>query len=184
MTTDLADRKASLRALLKGQMPADPEGASRAVQERLLRSGLLPRNGVVALYRALPSEVGTNLLAAALLVGGATLCWPRVTRGQVLEFRQAGTDWTRGALRVEEPNGEPVPLPLIDWMVLPAQAADLQGHRLGRGKGYYDATLAAFPGRTVALLYDLRVVAEVPAGENDRRVDALCTESRLVMVEG
>jgi 5-formyltetrahydrofolate cyclo-ligase len=184
MTTGLDDRKASLRRILKGQIPADPEAASRAAQERLLRAGLLPERGVIALYRALPSEVGTNLLAAALAVGGATLCWPRVTRGRVLEFRRAGTEWTRGALRVEEPSGEPVPLPLIDWMVLPAQAADLRGHRLGRGKGYYDATLAAFPGRSVALLFDLRVVPDVPADENDRRIDALCTESRLVMVEG
>jgi len=180
--TGLDERKAALRALLKGQMPADPEAASRSAQERLLQSGLLPATGVIALYRALPSEVRTHLLAGALLARGATLCWPRVAPGRVLEFRRAGTSWTRGPLRVEEPDGELVPLPLIEWMVVPAQAADLRGHRLGRGKGYYDATLLAFPGRSVTLLFDLRVVAEVPSGVNDRRVDALCTESRLVMV--
>jgi 5-formyltetrahydrofolate cyclo-ligase len=165
-------------------MPADPESASHSAQERLLRAGLFSTGAIVALYRALPSEVGTNLLAGALLARGTTLCWPGVGEGRVLEFRRAGTSWTRGALRVEEPDGEPVPLPLIDWMVVPAQAADLHGRRLGRGKGYYDATLAAFAGKSIALLFDLRVVEEIPTGENDRRVDALCTESRLVMVDG
>ena len=182
--SSLDERKAVLRTLLKGQMPADPEAASLAAQDRLLRSGLLPPGGVIALYRALPSEVSTNVLAGALLVRGAVVCWPRVVEGRVLEFRRSGTQWTRGALRVEEPDGEVVPLPLVDWMVVPALAVDLRGQRLGRGKGYYDATLAAFPGRSVALVFDLRVAAEVPSGENDRRVDALCTESRLVMVSG
>jgi 5-formyltetrahydrofolate cyclo-ligase len=182
--SSLDERKAALRALLKGRMPADPEAASLAAQERLLRAGLLPATGVVALYRALPSEVSTHLLAGALLARGAVVCWPRVVEGRVLEFRRAGAGWRRGALRVEEPDGEVVPLPLLDWMVVPAQAVDVRGYRLGRGKGYYDATLAAFPGRSVALVFDSRVVEEIPSGENDRRVDALCTESRLVMVSG
>jgi 5-formyltetrahydrofolate cyclo-ligase len=181
--TGLDERKAALRARLKGQMPADPEAASREAQERLLRSGLLPPTGTFALYRALPSEVDTHFLAGALLARGATLCWPRVVPGQaLLEFRRAGTSWTRGALRVLEPDGELVPLPLIDWMVLPAQAVDVQGRRLGRGKGHYDATLAAFPGKSAALVFETRVVPDVPVGENDRRVDALCTESRLVIM--
>jgi 5-formyltetrahydrofolate cyclo-ligase len=184
MNSGVDERKAALRALLKGRMPADPEASSLAAEERLLRAGLLPAAGVIALYRALPSEVSTHVLAGALLARGAVVCWPRVVTGHVLEFRRAGAGWTRGALRVEEPGGEVVPLPLIDWMVVPAQAVDLRGHRLGRGKGYYDATLAAFPGRSVALVFDLRVVEEVPSGENDRRVDALCTESRLIMVSG
>jgi 5-formyltetrahydrofolate cyclo-ligase len=182
--TDLDDRKAALRTRLKGQMPGDPEAASFAAQDRLLRSGLLPAAGVMALYRALPSEVSTNLLAGALLARGAVVCWPQVVQGRVLEFRQAGERWTHGALRVEEPDGEVVPLPLIEWLVIPAVAVDMRGHRLGRGKGYYDATLAAFAGRSVALVFDLRVVDEVPSGPDDRRVDALCTESRLVMVSG
>jgi len=182
--TDLDERKAALRARLKGQMPADAEAASLAAGDRLLRAGLLPVSGVIALYRALPSEVSTNVLAGALLARGAVVCWPRVAPGRVLEFRRAGANWTRGALRVEEPDGEVVPLPLVDWMVVPALAVDLRGPRPGRGKGYYDATLAAFPGRSVALVFDLRVVEEVPSGENDRRVDALCTESRLVRVSG
>ena len=182
MPSSLDEQKAALRACLKGQMPADPEAASLAAEERLLRAGLLPAAGVVALYRALPSEVSTNVLAGALLARGTVVCWPRVAEGRVLEFRRAGARWTRGALRVEEPDGEAVPLPLVDWMVVPALAVDLHGHRLGRGKGYYDATLAAFAGRSVALIFDLRVVEQVPSGPNDRRVDALCTESRLVMV--
>src|SRR5437868_14274611 len=89
MPSSLDEQKAALRARLKGQIPADPEAASLAAEQRLLRAGLLPAAGVVALYRALPSEVSTNVIAGALLARGAVVCWPRVVEGRVLEFRRS-----------------------------------------------------------------------------------------------
>ena len=179
----IEERKRALRAQVRGRRPDDPEAAARAAQERLARSELMLAPRLVALYRALPSEAPTHLLAGSLMARGIELCWPRVVNGQkVLEFRRAGASWSRGALRVDEPTGEPVPLALIDVLVVPAVAVDAQGRRLGRGKGHYDATLSAFPGRSVALVYDAQVVPDVPVGEHDRSVDAVCTESRLIVV--
>jgi 5-formyltetrahydrofolate cyclo-ligase len=180
----LEERKRALRAEVRGRRPEDPEAAARAAQERLARSELLLAPRLVGLYRALPSEVPTHLLAGSLLARGIELCWPRVVPGQAaLEFRRAGRSWARGALRVDEPTGDPVPLALVDVLVVPALAVDEHGRRLGRGKGHYDATLSAFAGRSVALVYDARLVPEVPVGEHDRAVDAVCTESRLIVVK-
>jgi 5-formyltetrahydrofolate cyclo-ligase len=179
----LEERKSALRAQVRGRRPSDPEMAARAAQERLARSELLLAPRLVALYRALPSELPTHLLAGSLMARGIELCWPRVVEGQkLLEFRRAGASWSRGALRVDEPTGDPVPLALVDVLVVPAVAVDARGRRLGRGKGHYDATLSAFAGRSVALVYDAQLVPEVPVGEHDRAVDAVCTESRLILV--
>jgi len=171
----LEERKTALRAEVRRRTRGTPE-ASRAAQERLLASGLL--NGTVGLYRALPSECGTDLLASAL---GERACFPCVAPGQSeLEFRREGGAWVRGPLGVQEPGGDKVPLGEIDVLVVPAVAVDLQGHRLGRGRGHYDATLAAFAGRSAALVFESQLVPEVPVGEHDRPVDAVCTEARLV----
>jgi 5-formyltetrahydrofolate cyclo-ligase len=172
----LDERKAALRQEVRRRVRADPD-ASRAAQERLLASGLLGEN--VGLYRALPSECGTELLVAAV---GERACFPCVVPGRAeLQFRRAGSSWEAGALGVLEPRGETVRLEELDTLVVPALAVDLEGRRLGRGRGHYDATLAAFAGRSVALVFESQLVPEVPVGEHDRRVDAVCTEARLVL---
>ncbi|HWE22608.1 MAG TPA: 5-formyltetrahydrofolate cyclo-ligase [Myxococcales bacterium] len=173
----LEERKAALRDQVRRRARGSLE-ASRAAQERLLSSGLL--RGTVALYRALPSECGTELLASAL---DDRACFPCVMPGRAeLEFRRAGNAWSRGALGVLEPAGEPVALDHIDVLVVPALAVDLQGRRLGRGRGHYDATLAAFRGQSIALVFESQLVPEVPVGEHDRAVDVVCTEAKLVTV--
>jgi 5-formyltetrahydrofolate cyclo-ligase len=172
----LEERKNALRDEVQRRPRGTPE-ASRAAQERLLASGLLAGN--VGLYRALPSECGTDLLASAL---GERACFPCVVSGQAgLQFRREGGAWSRGPLGVLEPAGDPVPLREIEVLVVPAVAVDLQGRRLGRGRGHYDATLAAFGGRSAALIFESQLVPEVPVGEHDRPVDAVCTEARLVV---
>ena len=177
MTLD--ERKAALRERMQAR-PRGTREASRGAQERLLASGLL--TGTVGLYRALPSECDTELLAAAL---GDRACFPCTTPGTAqLEFRRASDAWTRGSLGVLEPAGTAVPLEAIDVLVVPALAVDVEGRRLGRGRGHYDATLAAFRGRSIALVFESQLVPEVPVGEHDRRVDAVCTEARLVLVSG
>jgi 5-formyltetrahydrofolate cyclo-ligase len=171
----LEERKAALREEVRARARGTPE-ASRAAQERLLASGLL--TGTVGLYRALPTECATDLLASAL---GERACFPCVVPGRAeLEYRRAGSAWTRGALGVLEPGGEPVALGDIDVLVVPALAVDLEGRRLGRGRGHYDATLATFRGRTIALVFESQLVPEVPVGEHDRAVETICTEARLV----
>ena len=133
----------------------------------------------IGLYRALPSECGTASLAAGLQSMGKQICFPAVA-GAGLQFRRSAGVFVRGALGVEEPTGSQVELSTIDLLIVPAIAVDARGGRLGRGKGYYDVTLARFAGVSVVLVFDAQLVPEVPVGEHDRSVDWICTEARLV----
>ncbi|TMA08470.1 MAG: hypothetical protein E6J86_18475 [Deltaproteobacteria bacterium] len=152
----LNDQKQALRAQVRARAPKPGSpafvDASVRAQERLSAVALQSGARVIALYRALPSECGTACVFVA------------------------------GALGVEEPTGGPVSLHDIDLLVVPAIAVDTAGRRLGRGKGHYDATLAAYGGSSVALVFDSQLVLEVPVGEHDRRVGAVCTEARWVSV--
>ena len=181
----LDDQKRVLRATVRARMPlpGSPEqlAASIAAQERLAASDLAAAARVVALYRALPSECGTASLAAALQAAGKEICYPVVLPGRIeLEFRRGIGVFVAGSLGVEEPTGAPVALADIDLIVVPAVAVDQRGGRLGRGKGHYDATLAACPATSVALVFESQLVPEVPVGDHDRRVAAVCTEARFL----
>ena len=56
--------------------------------------------------------------------------------------------------------------------LVPGLAFDAAGHRLGRGKGYYDRFLAAHPYiYKIGVCFDFQKVAEVPTDEHDIAVD-------------
>jgi len=185
------DRKRALRAHVKGacRRPGPAvEAASTAAQRLLLASGLLSGARTIALYRALPSELQTAGLAQALEQAGARVVYPVVQDAErVLAFAPPEGPLRKGALGIEEPavDASRVPLSALDLLVVPGLAGDSGGRRLGRGRGHYDATLRAAPqALAVLLIFDAGLVPEVPVGDHDAQVDAVCTESRLLLCSG
>ena len=189
----LEARKRAIRAQVAALLPtpgsAEHAAASERAQERLAQSEPARAAHCVALYLATPGECATASLAQALLAAGKDVCFPAVVAGEhPLRFLRPNGPFARGALGIDEHAdvaGARVALGEIDLFVLPARAVDASGHRLGRGKGYYDATLAAAGPRAarVALVFDAQVVPEVPAADHDQRVHHVCTESRWIGCE-
>lgn len=70
--------------------------------------------------------------------------------------------------------------PPPDLFIVPGVAFDRKGNRLGFGGGYYDRFLSGQACRArsffVALAYAFQIVGEVPVGEWDQPVQAVCTE--------
>ena len=60
--------------------------------------------------------------------------------------------------------------------LVPGLSFDLQGYRLGFGKGYYDRFLSDFGGTTVGICYSKCTMGELPRGTFDRAVDIVLTE--------
>jgi 5-formyltetrahydrofolate cyclo-ligase len=189
MTID--EEKRALRRSLLSRARRDPEQLERdseQAQAHLLDSGELLPGEAIAIYRPLSSEVRTGLLARELPARGCSVVYPRVEEGaRVLRFFRLGpreSPLPRSPLGIEEPEPDPaaeVLLERIAAFVLPGLAADLSGARLGRGRGHYDATLAAAPHALRSMLaFEDSLVARLPVGEHDARLDALCTESRLL----
>jgi 5-formyltetrahydrofolate cyclo-ligase len=185
------ERKRALRVAMRERrcsMPAEErERSARAAQERLASSPLAAAARIIGVYASLPTEVSTDALVRALAADGKVVCYPAVRDDvRALDFREAGSGTFRlGALGVREPRGAPVELARIELFVVPAVAVDLDGRRLGRGRGHYDATLATAAPRAlrVALVFDWQLVDEVPVDGRDERMDAVCTDSRLIRVQ-
>jgi 5-formyltetrahydrofolate cyclo-ligase len=115
------------------------------------------------------------------------VAWPRIRPGdRCLDLAEAAPgELVPGPVRaLEPPPGALAVNPgEVDLVVVPAVAFDAQGHRLGRGGGYYDATLAVLPPRCfrAGLAFDLQIVPSLPLEPHDARVDAVVTESRVIL---
>ena len=62
----------------------------------------------------------------------------------------------------------------------PGVAFDLQGRRLGRGKGFYDRLLADLRGTICGVAFDEQIVSELPVGPTDISVNCILTPTRFI----
>ncbi len=145
----------------------------------------------VMMYLPMPREVDTAPLALAAWQDGKTVVVPRVYWDQrhmipVLCKSLDDENLSPGRFGVREPlRGEPWPLEEIDLVVTPALAFDRQGHRLGRGGGFYDRFLASphLRATVCGLGFAEQVVDELPTADNDHRLDVLVTDKEVLRFE-
>ena len=80
-----------------------------------------------------------------------------------------------GPFHILEPQGAPfTDSDAIDIVLVPGMAFDAAGHRLGRGRGYYDRLLAAHPAwHKVGVCFPFQRVAEVPIDAHDVSMDEI-----------
>ncbi len=160
---------------------------SQAAQQRLLALDLFQRAARLALYAPLKHEIDTALLFDSARQAGKQVLYPLVC-GDRLTFHEIETlgQLQRGSFGILEPCllATAAASPDFDLMVVPGVAFDLQGHRIGFGKGYYDRYLAGLTHlpTLVGLCHDFQVCSELPAEGHDIRMHYLVTEARLLEV--
>lgn len=114
---------------------------------------------------------GTRVLVP--VIDGARLDWSTYT---------GATDVADGPLGIIEPTGKRLGARAVQQasvVFVPALAVDRWGHRLGRGRGYYDRTLGGLTAPTVAVVYDDELIDEVPVEAHDRSVRAILRPSGI-----
>ena len=143
-----------------------------------LRSLLSSANTIVAYY-SLDDEVDTHGLIDELLADGKTVYLPRVVSDdEMVLCRYTGADsLSKGAFCIMEPIGELMPNDThIDAVLVPGMAFDTEGHRLGRGKGYYDRFLTSLTRplpQLIGVCFDFQKVDFVPTESFDVSVDVV-----------
>jgi 5-formyltetrahydrofolate cyclo-ligase len=68
-------------------------------------------------------------------------------------------------------------------MIVPGLAFDAAGRRVGFGGGYYDGVIdeaRAGGASIVGFAYDFQIVDLCPAGPDDRSVDLIVTDARVI----
>lgn len=103
-----------------------------------------------------------------------------VVKGDVLELRlyQGRESLCTGtAYRIEEPTGEAFTrLEEIELAIVPGVSFDAEGHRLGRGKGYYDKLLPQLSSYNIGICYAFQVSEHIPTEAFDQPMQEVWTE--------
>lgn len=97
-------------------------------------------------------------------------------------------EWTPGMTLVPDRHGIPHPPAgealLPDLVLVPLNAFDAAGFRLGYGGGYFDRTLAVLDAVAVGIGYELGRVDSVLPQAHDRPMDWLVTEAGVFRPDG
>jgi 5,10-methenyltetrahydrofolate synthetase/tRNA threonylcarbamoyl adenosine modification protein YjeE len=127
------------------------------------------------LYAPIHGEVETDLIRRKVQERGGRLLYPRV-EGESLgiyEVRSPECDLTPGGrYRIPEPNPESCRRASpgeIDLVVVPGVVFDVNGFRIGYGKGFYDRFIGGLGPKTVCLGigYEFQMIRNVGPGKWD-----------------
>ncbi len=131
-------------------------------------------------------EVDTKKLIEASLKMGKKVAVPKCLNGKIdmdFYFIKSFSDLevatfnvlepiTSKCEKVEQNNNSSI-------CIVPGLAFDLQGYRLGYGKGYYDRFLSNYSGVTFGICYCSCTTSSLPKGKYDKKVDYLVTEKYI-----
>jgi 5-formyltetrahydrofolate cyclo-ligase len=136
------------------------------------------------LFLSTAHEIETAPLALKCWQAGKTVVVPKVSWDQrrMLPVEISGlqdASFTTTGPGIREPiNGKPVPLDLIDLVVVPGLGFTRQGYRIGRGMGFYDRFLAQsdFLGAACGMAFEEQVIGELPLLDHDVPLGMLVTD--------
>lgn len=168
--------KQELRKMIRQRKQQHSVDESSAFISQLKANSHFLHAQTLLLYSALPDEVPTQTLIDELVAQGKTVLLPRVVSDTDMELRRYSgpADLQQGAFGIMEPTGELfTDYAAIDVAIIPGMAFDDEGHRLGRGKGYYDRFLAKLSPTTykIGLCFSWQRVDHVPTDDHDIPMD-------------
>ena len=168
--------KQELRQQIRRQKEFHAGDDSVAIIDKLMKHPCLASAKTILLYSALPDEVQTQWLMDELVCQGKTILLPKVINDTDMELRHYTNekDLSHGAYGIMEPSGEHfTEYAAIDVAIIPGMAFDREGHRLGRGKGYYDRFLSQLTSKTykIGVCFPWQQIDCVPTDSNDVAMD-------------
>lgn len=178
------ESKAELRKRFKALRDAVPAAQRQAWSERICGhlADFCAARGItrVGAFGRFGSEV--DLRPLALARPGLQCFFPRVAGMDPPRLTWGPPPLAPGTWGLQEPASAPHPLPPVQLLLVPGLAFAADGHRLGYGKGFYDAVLAGLPETVVTLAvgFALQRCAELPVDVRDRPVRGIATEAGLI----
>ena len=188
MPTIIQEQKRELRtrvlAAVNEISPEARERGSAQVCAQLQEQELWMAAKSALLFAPMPGELDIWPLVTEALARGCEVLLPRFSAGsrdyEACHITNAQADVRVGYFGIREPNADcaRTKLSAVDLILVPGVAFDRQGHRLGRGKGYYDRLLKTVRGLKCGVGFDEQLVEEIPVEAHDVRLDFVVTPSR------
>ena len=181
--------KAALRKAVRAAFPGDEE---RDRQSGLICEHLLdwqPLRDAKRVFGYLPMAREADILPVLRWVQaqGKQLALPLCGHPPEMTFHQVEEleALRPGIWGIPEPDpAAPRLLPRRgDVILVPCEAMDMSGNRLGKGGGYYDRFLAEGEATAIAICLKHQLVDRVPTEAGDIPLRLLCTENGIFEAE-
>lgn len=191
MSETLEEAKKRVRREIGARLLAIPRDVlveqSMQACERLVRMEEFVRANVLLFYAPTSHELFCTPAAEHAMDDGKTVLLPGIDWEAKFLIPRRVPDARAGLATFRYGILEPlkewpeVGIEKIDVVIVPGIAFDEAGRRLGRGGGFYDRFLSRVPARTrrIGLALEVQGLREVPAGDQDARVDAVVLPSRV-----
>ena len=185
MNTELkSSLRSKIRTMLEKISPAVRAVESIELGERL--KAQMPSAHTILFFAPLPDELDVWPVLELSLALGTTCALPffdaeKKTYG-AREIKKLATDIVPGKFGVREAafSCAEIPLDKFDLVLVPGMAFDLNGNRLGRGRGFYDRLLQTASGVKCGVCYDIQLLENVPTEPHDAKVDFVLTPNKCV----
>jgi len=172
MTKD--EMRRQVRAAYRASADADRSRWSASICSALLADTSLRSARVVMAFYPLPDEVDIRPVLDALCGDGKTVLLPQVVSDTEMRLRRYETAGAleSGRFDILEPVAEVYEdLGSIDVIIVPGVAFDKAGHRLGRGKGYYDRFLQGLNAVKIGVCHPYQLLDSIPFEPHDALMD-------------
>jgi 5-formyltetrahydrofolate cyclo-ligase len=192
MADNLNLQKAALRKQIRGALqkisPAARNAMSAQICDRLKEQTIWKNAASVLFFAPLPDEPDVWPLLEDALAGKKIAALPRFDSASnsyvTCRVQNLRSNIVTGQFGIREPGAHCVEIPLnrLDLVLVPGVGFDLQGRRLGRGRGFYDRLLADVAGIKCGIAFDEQVAGEIPAGSQDVRLNFILTPTRCAEI--
>ena len=162
---------------------------SKIISDRFISTKEYKNSKSIGVYYPTGSEVKTFDIIKHSIKRKKEVGLPRVIDSTKIKFFKIMEDsfekikFIKGKYGIFENSTSPINMEKMDLLIIPGIAFDLQGNRLGYGKGYYDRFLSLRKVKyIIALAYETQVVNEIPNNDHDIPVDVIITEKRIINI--
>lgn len=186
LLNNVKEEKRRLRSRCKKLRAACPADVKRRLDEGLTAKVLGMEEYAACetlfIFISTPIECDTAPIIRDAFARGKRVAVPRCAdKSGRMDFYyiRSADDLAPGAFGLMEPDPakcEKVTDLSSGLCIVPGLCFDLEGYRVGFGKGYYDRFLDAFGGVTAGICYSKFTLKELPRGAYDRHTDILVTE--------
>lgn len=185
----LEQRKSKLRRRLLQKLKAQPTELRRRksgiILNKLASLAEFKKSRTIMFFVSTPEEVDTMpLLREVLRDPSRSVTVPRIERKtqslRPVQIYDPDRDLVSGTYGILEPRPDlagPFDAGRLDVVLVPGIAFDRKGHRLGRGKCYYDRFLKTLPHhvKRYGLAFDFQLFEAIPSSDLDVSVDYVIT---------
>jgi 5-formyltetrahydrofolate cyclo-ligase len=168
---------------IRDSIPANEKiQMEQIIQNKILQMPEFQKAQNILLYASIKSEVSLRPIKE-FCIENKQLFLPEI-HGKTLKIRQVENlqSLQNGQFEIPtpHPHSREITPAEIDICLIPGITFDLQGHRIGYGKGFYDRLLPQLNCPKIGIAFDCQISEKIPTESHDHQLDMLITEKRTL----